>query len=88
MPPTNWGVTKSPRAKINTKILPTTSPGKLIGKIIYLKACKGLQPKSKDASMIFFGILSKEVKVGIIIKGSKIITSVMITEFWFHKKKF
>ena len=27
-----------------------------LGKIIYLKACKGLQPKSKEASMIFFGI--------------------------------
>ena len=42
---------------------------------------KGLQPRSKEASIIFFGILSRDVKVGIIIKGKSMITSVIITEF-------
>ena len=38
MPPTNCGVTKSPKARIKTKIPPTTKPGNPIGKITYLKA--------------------------------------------------
>ena len=38
VPPTNWGVTKSPNANIKTNILPTIRPGKPIGKITYLNA--------------------------------------------------
>ena len=73
VPPTSCGVTKSPNAKIKTNTLPTTSPGNPIGNITYLNAWKGLQPRSKDASIIFRGIFSKEVKLNQIRGGTTII---------------
>ena len=42
---------------------------------------EGSSSHSQDSSIMFEGILSSDVKVGIIIKGNNIITRVIITEF-------
>ena len=68
-PPRNSGIIKFPRVGMKVKTIPATIPGTQYGNVIFQNVCRGLAPRSREASRSEKSIRSREEKIGKIMNG-------------------